>query len=186
MTVVQRRRMRLNFDVDSLATMLGDKPLEIPAWLALEIVVSPQSSMATNQNSLLIVENDPRDTLAAADVARSLGLDQLRTFNAISRTVSFLEGCIEGRASLPDVILLDLDLGQESGYELLRIWKITPRLSAIPLVVWSILGDHHRELCDIFKVTAFVPKWQGRDALREGLLACLDQRPRHLPGAAAD
>lgn len=134
-------------------------------------------------NSLLIVEDDAVDALSAAGVARTIGLEHLRTFNSVSCSISFLQGCAEGRVSLPDVILLDLDLGQESGYELLRIWRTTSQLSKIPLVVWSGLGDHHKELCDIFKVTAFVPKWQGKDALRQALLTCLEQR---RPPAAAD
>lgn len=127
------------------------------------------------QNSLLIVEDDAVDVLSAASVARTLGLEHLRTFNSVSRAISFLHGCIEGRTSLPDVILLDLDLGQESGYELLRNWRTNPQLSKIPLVIWSALGDHHRELCEIFKVTAFVPKWKGKDTLRQALLTCLEQ-----------
>lgn len=126
--------------------------------------------------TLLLVEDDPADALIAADVARTLGMNELRGFSSVSPAISFLEKCLEGRASLPCVILLDLDLGQESGYELIRMWRLTPTLSQIPLLVWSVLGQHHRELTEIFKVTTFVPKGTGKNALREGLLLCLEQK----------
>lgn len=120
-------------------------------------------------NSILIVENDSRDVLIAADVARSVGLVQLRTFENATKAMRFLETAMEGKVSLPDAILVDLDLGYESGYDVLRLWHLSPRLSAIPLFVWSVLGGRHESMCELFKVTAFVPKWKGKDGLRDAL-----------------
>jgi hypothetical protein len=61
-----------------------------------------------------------------------------------------------------------LDLGLDSGFELLRKWHSTPRLAAIPILIWSVL-DEHRELCELFKITSYVSKWEGMEAFREKL-----------------
>ena len=39
-----------------------------------------------------------------------------------------------------DLILLDLDLGHESGYELLRIHYDSSHLAGIPVVIWYSTG----------------------------------------------
>lgn len=160
---------------NEIADLRAEKPVKVDDERILRVHMPAL-------NSLLIVEDDAVDVLSAASVARTLGLEHSRTFNSVARAISFLQGCLEERTSLPDVILLDLDLGQESGYELLRIWRTTSRLSKVPLLVWSGLGDHHQELCDVFKVTAFVAKWRGKDALRKALLMCLEHQ--HPPAAA--
>jgi CheY-like chemotaxis protein len=82
---------------------------------------------------------------------------------------NYLEGCLKGERPLPDGIVLDLDLGYESGYELLRYWHSTPPLSSVPVIVWSILGEDQREMCRLFKVDRFVAKWEGEEAFREAL-----------------
>lgn len=126
--------------------------------------------------NMLIVENDPQDAAIVADVARSLELSQIHAYVTASRALFHLEKGLLGEIALPDIIVLDLDLEHESGYDLLRFWRMTKKLSDIPMLVWSGLGDHHREICDIFKVNGFVGKWQGKGALKEGLLGCLERR----------
>ena len=76
---------------------------------------------------------------------------------------------LRDKARLPDGIVLDLDLGYDSGYELLRFWHSTPALSKIPLIVWSVLGEEQRGMCNLFKVNCFVGKWEGAAAFRDAL-----------------
>jgi DNA-binding response OmpR family regulator len=65
--------------------------------------------------------------------------------------------------------VLDLDLGYESGFELLRFWHSNPQLAKVPVVVWTILGDHYREICGMFKVAAYIDKGDGLAELRKAL-----------------
>ena len=65
--------------------------------------------------------------------------------------------------------MLDLDLGYESGFELLRFWHGNPQLAKIPVVVWTILGDQYREICEMFKVSAYIDKAAGIAPLRKAL-----------------
>jgi CheY-like chemotaxis protein len=71
--------------------------------------------------------------------------------------------------TLPDAILLDLDLGMDSGFDFLRARYETPWLMEIPVVVWTKLADHNRELSDIFNVNAYVPKHLGEHELFKAL-----------------
>jgi CheY-like chemotaxis protein len=119
--------------------------------------------------SLLLVENEPKDIQIATDVARSVGISEVEARTSLDAARSYLEKGLKGEGTLPEGIVLDLDLGYDSGYELLRFWHSTPALSAIPLIVWSVLGEEQREMCKLFKVNCFVGKWEGTAAFREAL-----------------
>lgn len=114
----------------------------------------------------------------AADAAQSLGTFEIEARSAVRPAHDYLEDGLRGTERLPDVIVLDLNLGYESGYELLRFWHRTPQLSRIPLVVWSILGEDQREMCKLFKVSAYVGKWEGVSALRDTLCSLAEPLPQ--------
>lgn len=118
---------------------------------------------------LLIVENEPRDLKFADETARMAGIPEVEARTTLQAARSYLEKGLEGAGPLPDGIVLDLDLGYESGYELLRFWHCTPRLAQIPLIVWSVLGEEQRNMCGLFKVNCYVGKWEGAAAFREAL-----------------
>ena len=118
---------------------------------------------------LLLIENEPKDIKIAAETARSAGILEIEARTSLDSARLYLEKGLKGENPLPDGIVLDLDLGYDSGYELLRYWHSTPELSKIPLIVWSVLGDEQREMCNLFKVNLFVGKWEGTAAFREAL-----------------
>ena len=123
--------------------------------------------------SLLLVDDRPNDLRIAADAAKELGIAEVNAQTSIMRARMFLEKGLDGEVPLPDAIVLDLDLGHESGFELLRFWHSTPQLSGIPLMIWSVL-DREREICNLFKVKSFVSKWEGPKAFREALAQLAD------------
>ncbi len=123
---------------------------------------------------LLVVEDQPKDLRFAVETARSLGIAEVDARSTLQAALAYLDKGLAGDGPLPDGMVLDLDLGYDSGYELLRLWHQTPRLSQIPIIVWSVLGDEQRAMCSLFKVTSYVAKWEGEEALREAL-AKLDQ-----------
>lgn len=122
-----------------------------------------------NQTRLLVIENDAKDLRTADEAAKAVGFQEVEARISVEAARKYLEKGIEEENSLPDGIVLDLDLGYESGYELLRFWHKTPQLRSIPLVVWSILGPEHAEMCKMFKVNSFVSKWEGSEAIRNAL-----------------
>jgi CheY-like chemotaxis protein len=125
---------------------------------------------------LLLVEDLPKDAKRAVAIAESVGFEEIDARTSLRAAQTHLEKALKDDSALPDAIVLDLTLGNESGYELLRFWHSTPRLAAIPVIVWSVFGDEQREMCNLFKVTAVVAKWEGDEGLR-GALAGLSESP---------
>ena len=122
-----------------------------------------------SRTRLLVIEDDERYIRRADEAAKAAGFDEVEARLTAEAARKYLEQGLEQGSSLPDAILLDLDLGHESGYELLRFWHKTPQLRSIPLIVWSILGSEHAEICKLFKVHSFVGKWEDTTAFREAL-----------------
>ena len=117
---------------------------------------------------LLLVEDQVSDARNAAQVAGSLGIDTVDASRTVQGAMTYLEQGLTGTGPLPDGIVLDLDLGLESGFELLRFWHQTPALSKIPVIVWSVV-EEQKNVCDLFKVDSFVSKWEGLGAFRQAL-----------------
>ena len=123
---------------------------------------------------LLVVENEPKDMKNAEASARTVGFSEIEGKTTPFAARVYLEDRLANGPNLPDAILLDLDFGYESGYELLRFWHSDPRLRTIPLIVWSILGEEQRDMCSLFKVKQFVGKWEGSEALQDALKGIIE------------
>jgi CheY-like chemotaxis protein len=115
---------------------------------------------------LLIVEDQSADLRVAVDVVKSLGVSFIEARTSTTAAKAYLEGGLDGTQPLPDLIILDLDLGYESGFELLRFWHGHPELSNIRLIVWTVMGDEQRDICRMFKVSAIVSKTEGAVGLK--------------------
>jgi CheY-like chemotaxis protein len=117
---------------------------------------------------ILIVEDEPTDLRIAADIAQGLGYEvDARTSSSAAKL--YLEKANEGKCPVPGLILLDLDLGYESGHELLRFWHSNPKLSETRMIVWTKMAKEQQEVCRLFNVNAVVPKWEGPAALKREL-----------------
>ena len=105
----------------------------------------------------------------AAELAASLGAVEVEARTSASAARVYLQSALDGETSLPDLLVVDLDLGYESGFELLRLWHAHPQLANIPLIVWTCLGEDQLEICRLFKVDAVIPKTDGIAALRQAM-----------------
>lgn len=121
--------------------------------------------MSNRKQHVLIVEDQASDMRVAAGVAESLGATVEGRSSARAAQL-YLQSALEGERPLPDFLVVDLDLGYESGFELLRYWHGDPQLSKIPLIVWTGMGEEQQEICRLFKVTAVVSKSAGLAALK--------------------
>lgn len=118
---------------------------------------------------LLIVEDQSGDLRVAVDVVKSLGVPYVEARTSTSAAKLYLETALNQGQPLPDLIIVDLDLGYESGFELLRFWHSNSTLSAIPLIVWTAMGEEQQHICGLFKVNAIISKAEGVDALRRAI-----------------
>ena len=125
--------------------------------------------MGSGLQRVLIVEDHASDMRLAAELAESLGAAEIEARTSARAAQLYLESAMNGEAPLPDLLVIDLDLGYESGFELLRLWHRHPKLAKIPLVVWTGLGDEQQEICRLFKVTAIVRKSDGMAALKRAM-----------------
>jgi CheY-like chemotaxis protein len=125
--------------------------------------------MEVSQLRILIIEDNPDDIRIAARIARTAGFEEVEALTTLDSAIERIEQGLRGENALPDAIIVDLNLGSESGYEVLRRWRTTWSKSAMRLIVWSLLEEHNRALCALFQVDDYVSKWQGEAALREAL-----------------
>lgn len=118
---------------------------------------------------VLIIEDTPSDVRQSTAVVKKLGAEEVTTQNNIAAALLFLQDVVEGTKEAPDLILLDLSFPRESGFEVLRYWKSNPKLHAIHVVVWTVMGETERKLCKFFGVEHVVPKWAGPKELEAAL-----------------
>jgi len=118
---------------------------------------------------VLIVEDTPSDVRQSAAVVKKLGAEDIIALNNIAAAILFLQDVVEGTKKPPDLILLDLSFPRESGFEVLRFWKSNAKLNEIPVVVWTVMGDTEKKLCEFFGVEHVVPKWAGPKELEAAL-----------------
>ena len=118
---------------------------------------------------LLVLEDNSADLHRAADTALRAGFTEIEARRFASDAKVYLEKAMRGQAPMPDAMVIDLDLGIESGFELVRFWHGTPQLRPIAVVIWT-LKDQQREICGLFGVQHFVSKHDDPEVLL-GVLA---------------
>ncbi|HEX3660101.1 MAG TPA: hypothetical protein VHU89_01640 [Acidobacteriaceae bacterium] len=118
---------------------------------------------------VLIVEDHSSDLQIAAKAAEAAGFSEVVARGSAVMAKAYLDKALEREHALPNAIVLDLDLGYDSGFELLRFWHSTPELAKIPVVVWTILGEQYRDICRMFKVSAYVYKGDDISVLQQVL-----------------
>jgi CheY-like chemotaxis protein len=91
-----------------------------------------QVCLAARQPTLLNIEDNPADTkLVEKIIARHPGIRLLSAVNGNS-------GIEMARASLPDVILMDINLPDVSGFKALEILRSDPATAHIPVIALSV------------------------------------------------
>lgn len=124
---------------------------------------------------VLIVEDTPADARQSINAVKNLGAQEVTALDNIASAMLVLQDVLEGTRQAPDLILLDLSFPKESGFEVLRFWKSNPKLNSIPVVVWTIMGETEKKLCEYFGVDHVVPKWAGPKELEVTLKKYIEQ-----------
>ena len=119
----------------------------------------------------LVIEDSPSDMLNAKKLLEAHGISDIQGFFRADLALLHLQQVIEGKRPIPGLIILDLEMGMESGFEVLRFFKSHPQLRSTRVVVWTQMGGVEQELCRYFGVEV-VQKTAGRSELRSVLRSC--------------
>ncbi|HZU33296.1 MAG TPA: response regulator [Candidatus Angelobacter sp.] len=120
--------------------------------------------MPPREFQVVVIEDSVKDLQTATHVLQSVGIQAVTTFSRIPEAMLFLEDIAAGGKECPDLILLDLNLGNDSGFEVLRFYKSTPSFHKCQILVWTGSGAIEKELCIHFGVEC-IPKEEGAAAL---------------------
>lgn len=119
---------------------------------------------------ILIVEDHDPDVRQCVNLFRQIGIESFHVVTGAEQALNYLEAVAEGETETPLLIVVDLILGNGSGFEILRFWKNSKKLKQIPLIVWTVVESKtEREMCKMFGVSACVQKADGPPALLEAV-----------------
>jgi chemotaxis family two-component system response regulator Rcp1 len=103
---------------------------------------------------VLIVEDSPSDVRLIREALRSSELIvHLSVCKDGAEALEFLQQAKNTPHTLPDLILLDLNLPRKSGHEVLNEIKHDPRLKKIPVLIMSSSADE-RDLMAAYELNA--------------------------------
>lgn len=127
--------------------------------------------------SILLLEDDPKEVEL---VRGALGkLNRAFLFNAVAdvnEAKEFIAHSGVPAQAVPDLILIDIKLGSETGFEFLRWCKSVPDLSSSHLIVFTN-SDYPKAKAETFKLgaSAFEPKPLSFDDLVLALSRILNE-----------
>lgn len=119
--------------------------------------------------NILIVEDNPADVRTASVALAKLGMGNIEAVATVGEAHRYLDEVREKKRESPCLILLDLALGYESGFEILRRWRSDRNLTATPVVVWTQMGEREQELCRLFGLKHVIPKWASISELQDAV-----------------
>jgi CheY-like chemotaxis protein len=127
---------------------------------------------------VLVIENSPLDVTKVVRILQNLKVDQpVVVLTSVAKALMYLEDVVAGEKQCPELIVLDLEFGAESGFEILRFRKANPGLQQCQVLVWTVMGEREKELCRLFGITHILSKKDGDAALESALRNVLASRP---------
>jgi CheY-like chemotaxis protein len=130
---------------------------------------------------ILLIE----DEISASDVCtkalHELGYDGVQLITQVMAAEQHLADIVSGLTEAPAAIVLDLGLGLDSGFTVLRTCHAQPKLQQVPVLVWT---KHTDQLAKTFSnylgVKLFLVKSGDERELRQALKRLLGPHPGWL------
>ena len=127
---------------------------------------------------VLLLEDIDSDAHEVQASLEQIGNYELQRFDAASRAIECLSDALQSGSELPELIVVDLNLPDSSGYELLRFYHATPELQSIPCAVWSVMDSEiDKKLTTWMGSRKLISKNSGPATLRKSLTALLKSAP---------
>lgn len=130
---------------------------------------------------VLLLEDIDSDAHEVESALKEIGNYKVQRFEAASRAIEVLSDALKSGSELPKLMVVDLNLPQSSGYELLRFYHATPQLQSIPCAVWSVMDNEiDKKLTTWMGSRKLISKNSGPATLRKSLASLLES------GASSD
>jgi CheY-like chemotaxis protein len=123
----------------------------------------------------VVIDDNKDDLFIATRILHKLGIEDVLQFSRIPDAVHYLEDIAEDIRPCPGLIVLDLNVGHDSGFEVLRLYKSNPKLQACDIIVWTGSGAVEKELCEHFGVEC-VQKRAGDSSLMKAISSLLKKK----------
>lgn len=119
---------------------------------------------------ILLIEDQPAFSDTCTKTLHELGYDGVQLITHVMEAENHLDDIVSNLTDAPAAIVLDLGLGMDSGFTLLRKCHAEPRLRQVPILVWTKhTDDLSKTFSDYLGVKDFLVKSGDPQQLRDAL-----------------
>jgi CheY-like chemotaxis protein len=119
---------------------------------------------------ILLIEDQPAFSDACTRALHELGYDGVQLITRVQEAENHLDDIVSNLTEAPAAIVLDLGLGMDSGFTLLRRCHAEPRLQQVPILVWTKhTDDLSKTFSNYLGAKDFLVKSGDPEALRRSL-----------------
>lgn len=126
---------------------------------------------------ILLIEDQSQASDVCAKALHELGYNGVQLITKVIEAVQHLDDIVSNLTEAPAAIVLDLGLGNDSGFEVLRKCHAEPKLQQVPILVWT---KHTDDLAKTFSeylgAQDFLVKSEDEQELREALRRLLETK----------
>jgi PleD family two-component response regulator len=102
------------------------------------------------RKAILLVEDTTSDSDRCRAILHDLGYDGIQLITHLQMAVDYLDDVLNNLTHPPDAIVLDLGLGFDSGFDVLRKCHAHPKLAQVPILVWTKRDDENTEAFSMY------------------------------------
>ena len=135
---------------------------------------------------IFMIEDDAECVEKFRSTLSALESYELEVLPNSAQAIGALTEVIAGEAEAPNLIVLDYELQDSSGFDVLRHYRSSVQLkAAVPLIVWTVLDNlTTKELSLWMGAQAFVPKQRGLEVLSSVVISTLRRGSLHIENQA--
>jgi len=127
---------------------------------------------------ILLIEDQPAFSDICTRTLHELGYDGVQLITRVLEAENHLDDIVSNLTDAPAAIVLDLGLGMDSGFTLLRKCHAEPRLQQVPILVWTKhTDDLSKTFSNYLGAKDFLVKSGDPQQLRDALKRLLAPNP---------
>ena len=127
---------------------------------------------------VLVIEDTAHDRAIVEEALESIGVTDVKTVIDGGHAIEFLSERLNAGESLPDAVLLDLNMPLVSGHEVLRFCKKNTQMKGMKVIVLSRLSSENEiQVCYYMGATKYIQKTADHAYIQRELRAALFADP---------